>query len=88
MRRRAQSSHFELVFLGWLVAAAVPAWADDVSQRVEPIVRVQLLETGSVVRVSHAGGTVKVKPAKGGLLVDGKRVGDVWRPARPAAVGG
>jgi stage II sporulation protein D len=76
------------VFLGLLAAAALPASADEVSERAEPIVRVQLVETGNAVRVSHGGGVVKVKPASGGVLVDGKRVGDVWRPARPAAFGG
>ena len=88
MRRRAQSGRFGLVFLGWLAVAALPALADDVSPRAEPIVRVQLVETESVVRVSHGGGSVTVKPARGGILVGGKRVGDVWRPARPAAFGG
>jgi stage II sporulation protein D len=88
MRRRTRSGRFGLVILGWLAAAAAPAWADEVSQRVEPIVRVQLVETVSAVRVSHGGGTVKVKPARGGILVGGERVGDVWRPARPAAFGG
>jgi stage II sporulation protein D len=87
MRGWTQSGGFGMLLLGCLVAA-VPVWADDVSQRAEPVVRVQLLETGSAVRVSHGGGTVKVKPARKGILVDGKRVGDVWRPARPAAFGG
>ena len=88
MRRRAQSDRFGFVFLGWLAVAALPALADEVSPRVEPIVRVQLVETESVVRVSHGGGMVTVKPARGGILVGGKRVGDVWRPVRPAAFGG
>jgi len=76
------------VFLGGLAAAAVPALADEVSPRAEPIVRVQLVETESAVRVSHGGGMVKVKSARGGILVGGKRVGDVWRPATPATFGG
>jgi stage II sporulation protein D len=88
MRPGAQSGRFGLVFLGWLAVAVLPAWADEVSPRAEPIVRVQLVETETAVRVSHAGGVVKVKPAKRGILAGGKRVGNVWRPARPAAFGG
>ncbi len=88
MKRSAPSGRFGLLFLGWLVVTAAPAWGDEVSQRVEPIVRVQLVETGSAVRVVHGGGEVKVKPARAGILVGGKRVGEVWRPARPAAFGG
>jgi stage II sporulation protein D len=82
-----RSGRFGLALLCGAIAAGLPALADEVSPRAEPIVRVQLLETGSAVRVSHGGGTVQVKTARGGLAVGGKRVGEVWRPARPAAGG-
>jgi len=79
------------VGLAWLVSVATVAGvaaADEVAPSAEPIVRVQLLETESAVRVSHGGGDVQVKPVRGGIRVGGQRVGDVWRPARPAAFGG
>lgn len=87
MRRRSRSGRFGIVILCGFAAAA-PIRADEASERAEPIVRVQLVETERAVRVSHGGGVVEVQPARTGILVDGKPVGDVWRPARPAAFGG
>ncbi|MBW1843670.1 MAG: hypothetical protein JRJ05_04950, partial [Deltaproteobacteria bacterium] len=82
-RRSGGRCAASLTLIGWFLAiGAGLARGDEIAPTPEPVaIRVLLMEANRTVRArdGRAGGETVVGPGSGGLLVDRRPVGKVWR---------
>ncbi|MBW2577924.1 MAG: SpoIID/LytB domain-containing protein [Deltaproteobacteria bacterium] len=83
LRRSGGRCAASLTLIGWFLAiGAGLARGDEIAPTPEPVaIRVLLMEANRTVRArdGRAGGETVVGPGSGGLLVDRRPVGKVWR---------